>query len=387
MFVKLVIATLLFFTAYISIGCEGENEEIQTESLHEERPFSDIKTPWDISTPEHHGFKSEDFDKFINKIKKDTYVSGLVIVKDGTKIKEYYLNHNRYKHEQYSVTKSIIGLLVGIAIDEGYIDSVNQKLKEFFPEINEYNSSIANITIEDLLLMRSGVEWNEWEVELDKRDEQGQYKNDWFRMVEKKDSLKFYSDRPLIHEPGEKWVYNSGDSHVLMKILKQETGKKPLVFAKENLFEPLNIDSSNVEWDTAEDGINMGGSGIRMHTKDLAKIGYLILNNGEYREKQVVSNNWIEKTINSKLKIENKDRYRFNKPFQNVSFGYHWWIFNIPEKDLEFIAANGSYGQGIFIFPDYNLIMAVNSTPMNLEHSDVVLRLCLEIVQILNNEV
>ena len=229
-------------------------------------------------------------------------------------------------HVQWSTTKSITALLVGIAIDQGYIDNISQTFFEFFPELwNEtYNSRKLDITIEHLLTMISGVygdndpEFSPWNVELETR------------------SIQKILDYDLYSDPGSTFDYSSHSTHLLSAIINRSTDQKSSEFAQENLFDPIGITTEDWEWDENVDGISMGGYGLFLSPRAMAKIGLLMLNNGTWNETQVISENWI---------------HDLSAPQVYTFYGYLVWM-----NENGYNTA-GLFGQNIFIIPDHDMVV------------------------------
>ncbi|ACB84597.1 serine hydrolase domain-containing protein [Natranaerobius thermophilus] len=311
-----------------------------------------IATKWEASSPEAEGFDPQKLEEFIQSLDHWGNVDSLVIIREGQVVEEYY----RYprlldSYPMYSVTKPITGFLVGIAIDEGYIDSVDEKIGTYFPELEEKNPEMREITIENLLQMTSGVEWNEENVRYYVKNKEGEFRNDWTRAEVSGDPLGYYFSKSMDESPGEAYYYNSADSHVLSHIIEKATGMKPYEFADKYLFEPLDINMSYLSWIADDYGVNLGGSGIKMHTKDMAKIGDLALNDGSYNGKDVVPEEWIERTFQDGSEVSD-----------DVKYGYHWYIYeDYPDIEYKFYGHTGSFGQGLFVVPELDLVLAYNS--------------------------
>lgn len=185
------------------------------------------------------------------------------------------------------VTKSIISILLGISIDKGYINSIEDRVFEYLPQ---YYGQITdeckkNLNIQHLLTMKSDLPLIEGGA------------NALKMMLGNDDWVKFILDLPSECEPGENFVYNSANTHLLSAIITNATGMSTLDFANKFLFEPLGI--NEVYWEKDNKGFNFGGGNLFMSPYDLAKIGYLYLNNGVWDNKMIVSKQWIEKSLKS----------------------------------------------------------------------------------------
>ncbi|MFX0184683.1 MAG: serine hydrolase domain-containing protein [Candidatus Hodarchaeota archaeon] len=298
-------------------------------------------------------------DEVINYIKKQNIdIYSLLVVHDGYLICEKYFNrkfHGRAKHAINSCTKSIISALIGIAIDKGYIKNIDQKVLNLFPErvINNIDSKKDKMTVKHLLTMTTGLEWNETTLSL--------YDpiNDLFQLLNSPDWVDFVLDKPMVTEPGILFNYNSGASHLLSAIIYNTTGKKPLKFAREHLFKPLGITKMN--WQKDPHGIHFGGRGITLIPRDIAKFGYLYLNDGVWKGEKIISKEWIGNSTKRAFPLD-----------LDADYGYHWWI---DRNDNSIFFASGWGGQRILILPNYKLVIIFTA---NLGYSTTPYRVLID---------
>ncbi|MGD9091718.1 MAG: serine hydrolase, partial [Anaerolineales bacterium] len=281
---------------------------------------------WRTTTPEEQRIDSVKLEKMMGDIEKNNYaIESVIIVRNGYIVLEGYPNPEygpNDRHVLWSATKSVTSALIGIAIKEGFIDSINQTMVDFFPErkIEDIDAGKRQITIEHLLTMTPGYQWG---------DRTGK------PMRNNPNPVQFVLDRPMVSDPGREFNYGDGASHLLSAIIGNTTGSSALDFADAYLFEPLGI--SNVEWKSDPQGVNFGGSGLFMTPRDMAKVGYLYLNDGIWEGDQLLPKDWVE---------------RSTKPI-NVSswnghgYGYQWWT--LAQGGVHF--AHGLYGQSIFVIP------------------------------------
>src|SRR5262249_35764084 len=262
-------------------------------------------------------------------------------------------------HHLYSVTKSITSALVGIAIKQGAIKSVHQPVLDFFPKLANVNRDrrIRAMTIEHLLEMETGLEWNESRVPY------GTRRNSVSQMKSSPDWIHYYLSRRMVAEPGTMFAYSSAATHLLSAIIQRQTGITASSYAQERLFDPLGI--SNVQWTADPNGITTGGWGLYLTARDTAKIGYLYLNRGSWSEAEVVPPHWVDaSTTKHATVISAKDlRYRLARllwwalrrdslPVTSMDYGYHWWL-----PPFGGYAALGYAGQSIFVVPDLKLVV------------------------------
>ena len=289
--------------------------------------------PWKVSSPEEQGINSLTFINGINRFKHDnTNIHSLLVIKNDHIVLDayFYPFQKNYVHDLASVTKSITSLLIGIAIDKGYIKNEDQLIFQYFPEYTQKNDTINTLKIKDLLNMTSGLQcsWNDGEKELK-------------QMIESADWVKFMFSLPLETMHGQKFSYCSGNYYLLAEILQRTTKMTCHEFAKKFLFQPLNF--GETFWLKNDKGVNHGWGDLYISTYDMAKIGCLILNYGKWNDKQVISKEWIEKI---------KPLYKIQK---TESYGYGWWL---DSENPDEIQAVGRGGQRLFIFKNRNIVIA-----------------------------
>ena len=234
-----------------------------------------------------------------------------------------------------SVSKSIISLLVGIAIEQGHLRGVRQPIGVFFPDYFERlpDPEKESITIQDLLTMRAGLASTS--------------RRNYGRWVLSDNWVEFALGRPLIEEPGGEMVYSTGSSHLLSVILTRATGMSTREFANKNLFGPLNIRDGG--WDRDPQGYYLGGNNIALSPAALLKIGTLVMNMGVYDGKQIVPRAWIAESM------QIYTRSRFN-PYD---YGYAWWQRELNGHTVQFAWGNG--GQYILMLPAFKTVVAIAS--------------------------
>ncbi|MHA2278106.1 MAG: serine hydrolase domain-containing protein, partial [Candidatus Kariarchaeaceae archaeon] len=230
---------------------------------------------WDYSTPWEQGFSNTTFTNMEIFVPDGT--KSIIVVRNGHIVYEkYYSGSNDTQHHIYSVTKSIVSILIGIAIDYGFINSTNDKVMDFFPNktIENVDDRKERMTLYHLLTMTHGIDWEELAYPY------GDSRNSFSQMWPHSDWTSYFLDLPMIHEPGTQFEYSTAASHTLSAIIEQSTGMKTNVFAEKYLFNPLGIKTSDITWLTDGSGTYEGGRGLHIITKDMAKIGHLYLENG-----------------------------------------------------------------------------------------------------------
>jgi CubicO group peptidase (beta-lactamase class C family) len=239
-------------------------------------------------------------------------------------------------HDLRSVTKSIIGLLYGIALAEGKVPSPNEPLLDQFSQYSDLKdgSGRENILIEHALTMKMGTEWNE-------NLPYTSAKNSEIAMELAKDRYRFILDRPMVSKPGEKWTYSGGAVAIIAKLIADGTNMSIDAYANEKLFAPLGI--SNYEWAKGADGEPSAASGLRLSARDLSKIGEMISKNGKFENRQIVSSEWLHQSFQRKTELE-----------PGFYYGYLWYLAG--SKDKQIIIGLGNGGQRFTIQPAYNFV-------------------------------
>jgi CubicO group peptidase (beta-lactamase class C family) len=288
--------------------------------------------PWKVSTPEEQGMSSSTLIDGINKLKKDsTNIHSLLVIRNDHIVLDawFYPFQKNYVHDIASVTKSVASLLIGIAIDKGFIKSEDDRVLEYFPEYAVKSDTLRNLKIKDLLNMASGLQcsWNNKEKELQQMQETG----DW---------VGFMFNLPFASNPGEKFSYCSVNFYLLAEILQRATKMKGHEFARKYLFDLLQFHKTY--WEENSKGVNHGWGDLHLHPYDMAKLGLLIVNDGKWEGTQVISNEWTRKI---------KPLYYIHK---TESYGYGWWL---DSENPDEIQAMGRGGQRMFIFKEKNIVI------------------------------
>ena len=299
---------------------------------------------WKTSAPEQQGMDSSKIliaDEFIQNRLPDTF--SLLIVKNGYLVFEKYYSWGSAEKVAvvHSVTKSVTSALIGIALDKGYLDSVDQKLIDFFPEYvtGDLDPRIKEISLKHILTMSAGFSWND----------RGPVMRDWYTSA---DWAKFTIQLPIVTNPGDKFNYNSSISHLLSIILTKLTKTSTLNFARQNLFEPIGISGF---WRQDPQGYHIGGFGLGFSARDLAKFGFLYLNNGYWDGQSIVPEQWVKRSTEQQIQADSHPLYGA------FGYGYHWWVKQVD--GCSSFRAWGRRGQFIVVVPELDLVVAVTSNP------------------------
>jgi len=323
----------------IFIGCNTKDD------CSYERPI-DINDGLSVSTLEEHKLDTAIFNKLNQDICNGKYgnVHSLLVIDNSDLVIEQY--YNKWEKDRLHIlasnTKSFNSLLIGVAIEQGYIDNVDQRMLDFFPEYeNLKKDTLKNkITIKDLLTMTSGFKWDEHSLPLTDPNNMG-------RQIDKtEDWLKSSLELSMDTVPGTKYVYSGPNNIILSEIIKRSTGKNIAEFAEEYLFEPLGIKEYN--W-ISKNGIYDGGGGLSLKSRDIAKYGLLHLNKGKWNDKEIVSKKWIEEIFSPFIEIHNPVYGCYQWRMVRTEHGFNTW----------FIPGNG--GQIINIIPELDMVIVINA--------------------------
>ena len=240
------------------------------------------------------------------------------------------------KHIIHSVTKSINSALIGIAIEQGYIESVQQPVLSFFPGRTAANLDARKegMTLEHLLMMASGLECRDSYLYRWRGLNEMRQSDDW---------VQFMLDLPVAEAPGSRFEYCNGASFLLSAIVQETTGMSAAAYADAELFGPLGI--TDVIWPANPQGISIGWGEIRMRPHDMAKIGALYLNEGRWDGEQIVPAEWVAASTRKQIDATLQDGY-----------GYQWWV----SDDGRYMAI-GYAGQFIFVVPEQELVVVFTS--------------------------
>jgi len=307
---------LVFLIASGLQGC-GQNRTQESAYVHDTIQASEI-----------------DLKAAIKTASKSENIRSLLADRKGKRIVEEYFERfpsDSLEHVR-SVTKSVMATLIGIAIDKRFIKGVDESMAKY---IDEATDEYERITIKHLLTMTSGLEWDE-----------GIGYNDNNEMKASKSQLNYMLNKPIVYEPGTKWNYSTGGTHLLSIILTRASGMSTLEFAQKYLFNPLGI--QDIRWKQFSGGYYGGGSGLELKPSDMVRLGELFLHKGNYKGRQIVSKSYMEDATS----IQQPPNDFFG---DTSGYGYCFWISN--ETKAEGYAAQGYGGQTILVLPDYEMII------------------------------
>jgi len=301
---------------------------------------------WEIDTPESVGLSSKALrDIHEELLREDRYRGALsfLVVKDGRLVFETYLrkrSDQRIAAPIQSATKSVTSLMLGIALDRGDVSSVELTLGEIFPdETKGLDGRKKDITLDDLLTMRSGLDFDNQDFYADQLDD------------EPADRLRYLLEKPLYADPGAKFDYRDIDPQLVSDAMTRLSGITELELAEETLFPALGID--NYYWEPWPDGVTLGAAGLLLTPRDFAKLGQMVLDGGVWKGERVVSEGWLAISTTEQVLSDEK-----NPAGGFFPYGYYWWI--VP--DVGFVAW-GHGGQFILVVPARSMVLVQTAYP------------------------
>lgn len=343
-------SVFLMIAAVFLPGCQSLNTD--PPILYTYQPPETVDDGWPVSSLASQQLAVQPLEELTNLIRTEQYrnIHSLLVVRNGQLVYEEYFNgYTRSVPENlYSATKSITSALIGMAVDQRAINNLHEKVVRFFPQYTDLaNPSPAKneMTIRDLLTMRSGLECNDDDPKSPGYEGTMYQSTDWFR---------FALGLPMASQPGETATYCTGGVALLGGILQQATGKTVEAFAQHYLWEPLRIQP--VRWQRMPSGpVNTSGM-LFMRPRDMAKIGQLFLNKGQWEGRQILSADWVAESTRKQVMLREQE------------YGYLWWRreFVMDGRTFPAYYASGNGGQLIVVLPEQNLVVV--STAGNLNY-------------------
>ncbi len=339
-------AILLLVTALVASGCDRlplqQNLVVPTPEQ--------LDDGWEVSTLDAEGLDASIIAEVGEELKGQRYgaIHSCLIVKNGALVYEHYSHIRRREapHRLYSVTKSVTSALVGIALEQGFIDDLDRQVITYFPEYvdEEWNHDKDAITLRHLLTMSAGLQYDENAYRY------GDPRNSYTQMTRSDDWMKWTLDQPLVAEPGTRFAYNSGCSHLFSGILFKTTGEYADKFAEKHLFAPLGI--TNTFWINGNGFPATSGAvgGLSLRPRDMAKIGQMYLNGGRWKGVQVVPEKWVAESFVPRIQA-----------WGDWQYGYQWWMRSdrISGQQIDSFAARGYGDQYIVLFPSLDMVVVI----------------------------
>jgi CubicO group peptidase (beta-lactamase class C family) len=314
---------------------------------------------WTLATPKDAGFDPDKLcplDKFISK-RTGATIHGVVVVRHGKLVMERYYKGSDYrsevvefgptlKHSLFSISKGITSLLIGIARGEGKFPDLDAPAIDHLPAkyADLRTPDNARITIRDLLTMSSGLDWDETRPYSDPQNSEQQ-------MERAPDPYRFVLQQRVSVTPGVVFNYSTGVTELLGLLLANSVGQSIDGYARDKLFGPLGI--TDFDWmKMVNTGQPFAGAGLRLRPRDMAKLGQLLLTDGQWNGTQVVPKGWVAESTKPRI-----------KGYGYYSYGYQWWLGSTlsNSRDPPWTAGFGYGGQRLFVQPDLALVVAVTA--------------------------
>jgi CubicO group peptidase (beta-lactamase class C family) len=321
---------------------------------------------WRTSSPQEQQLNKKILKRLFKRIRNNQIsgIDSLLIVRNGYVVKEEYFHGwgPDDLHTLQSDSKSVTSLLLGIALGQGKLSSIDEPVLGFFPEyrkIGNVEERKSAMTLRDLLTMRTGLDWSEDPYEGSPLFQLNNCQCDW---------LKFTLDWPMRETPGTRFEYNSGGVILLAGVIRNASGINTDTFAQRYLFDPLGI--TQVRWYYGQpDNLPHTGGGLNLRPLDMAKIGYLMLRGGRWENQQVVPVDWVSESTSHAV---SSPRTFAGYP---VDYGYLWWLLSLSGKagphqqDDDIYTASGAQGQWIFVIPKYDMVVVSTGNTPNFDQA------------------
>jgi len=310
---------------------------------------------WRECKPEAVGINSQKLSEAIEYAATPRFkTDGLVVIRKGHIVGEAYFGSFKInsKHTSASMAKSFTSTLVGIAIDKGLIKGIDERLCQYYEDwdCEDQDDFRSRITIRHAMTLTTGLEWHEDWSKWDPAT------NDALKMGASGHFMEYMSERDGLHEPGKRFYYSTGDPMLLSRVIQEATGMTAFEFAKQNLFKPLNI--TNVRWDEDRDGYTSTAWGLNTTVRDYAKFGFLFRNKGRWEDKQIVTEQWVEKSTRTDPSVSMWGAYGYLWHV-NLPYRLRWSKSSVSRESIpkDGYMAEGVLGQNIFIIPSKDLII------------------------------
>jgi CubicO group peptidase (beta-lactamase class C family) len=324
-------------------GCGPSNRALEAVDY---APLSE--DDWEVSTPAEQGLDPMLVAKMYYNAGELETIYSLLVIKNGYLVAEEYFNEGSIDQlsKRASVTKSYTSALVGLALEQGCLSSVDQKMLDFFPELTDQitDPRKEQITIRQMLQMRAGYPWEETDPAL------------WEAMWTG-DHVPLIVHFPLTSDPGTKFQYSNLTAHWTGIIVARACGTDLKSFGQEHLFNPLGVEVG--DWNRDLDGYYIGSGDIEFTARDMAKFGLLYLNDGEYEGKQIIPADWVHDSLQTYS--EDAWEIRVGPHFKDIGYGYYWWSGRAGNHHYNFAWGHG--GQLIVLLDEFDMVIVVTADP------------------------
>ena len=348
---------IVFFLSLIVTGCTYsrplpvDNQDIDLSYRYAVPPRE--RDGWQTQSLEASGISERPLAALVSRIRDNTFplMHSVLLIKDGMLVfEEYFSGYHRYHvNEMHSVSKSVTSILVGIAVDHGFV-GLDDPVHTYFDDYRglKWIDQPYGITINNLLTMTHGTDWDERSRPL------SDPKNSIRAMVISEDWLGFTLNHNLIEPPGRRYNYAGGMTVLLGEIVSRASGQDLGGFAEKYLFQPLGIHIEG--WDRSRLGIVNAQGGLLLRPRDMAKIGQLMLNNGTWQGKRIVSEAWVVASLENYVTAEN-----------GWGYGYQWRLgqTQIDDHLIDLFFAAGRGGQHIIVVPSLHLVAVFTTQPID----------------------
>ena len=326
---------------------------------------------WEVASLSSVGMNAVRFLQLLDRLERigEHRIHGILVVKDRKLVFEHYFPGRKFNLGQYtgetgynrndlhvlcSATKSVTSALLGIAMDKGYIDSVERKIFDFFPDYTDLLAQApakGKMTIKHLLTMTSGLTYDDESLPYTNSN------NDMNRFFSNSDPIRFLLEKPLFAEPGAVFDYDNCNTNILGQIIRRAVNQRVDAFAKEHLFDPLGV--SELEWQIVRGDVVLCSGDLHLKPRDMAKFGLLFLNRGEWKGQRIVSSAWCDVSTAPFL---NPNNYNHEFLWAN-GYGYQWWrkTYEVKSRSHPSFFAYGWGGQSIIVIPDLNMVIVTTA--------------------------
>lgn len=299
---------------------------------------------WQTDSPESQGLSSKKLDEAAAQLAALPQPLSLLVLRKGKLVYERYFHGSDKSHANniHSASKSLISSLIGIAIREGFLEGVDQKISSVLSPKFKFKGKRETLTVENLLRMSAGFSWTEDETEYDI-----EVTPNWVQAI---------LDLPLQTKIGATFNYDTGLTHLLSALITESSKRDTCSFAEKYLFGPLNITVKH--WGKDPQGYYSGGYNLYLTPRDLMKLGMLFLQDGKWNGKEIVPADWVHRSTQNGIPTDSSD-YRY---------GYLWWLPTVKKHNVAKMWGYG--GQFVYIVPDLDLVV-VTTADTKKEYAEV----------------
>jgi CubicO group peptidase (beta-lactamase class C family) len=347
----ILILSMLVSSALAGCGPSGAERAAAGSSVVDYQPLPG--GDWKVSTPVEQGLDPKLVTELYRNAAELETLYGLLVIKDGHLIAEAYFNEGAVDQEALlqSASKSFLSALVGIALDQGCLSSVDQKMLDFFPESADQiaDPRKTQVTVRHMLQMRAGYPDEETNSAYLDALYWGEY-------------LPLIVDFPLVSDPGTAFHYSNLTSNWLAIILARACGTDLKSYAQQQLFTPLGIEVG--DWLQDRDGHYIGSGGIHLTAREAARFGTLYLSDGAYEGKQIIPADWVRDSL--RTYSERARNYGMSVRFRDMGYGYQWWSARAGQHRVNFAWGHG--GQLIVLLDELDMVVVTTADPFFGQH-------------------